>query len=219
MAELLTALRIVGGIALLLANGFFVTTEFALTRVRQFPREEFDSHPGLQRAWEMTDRLEIYLSGCQVGITIASVSLGVVAEPAVAAVIDPIVRMVGIGNTVGQAGHTTTAVILSLALINFLHVVVGEQIPTYLGIERTKTIARYGAPLLYWWTRLMWPFIVAADRVAKGILRVGGVDIHVPGRRAKRVLSLARQRHVPNFRPRWVRRSSAPNSPPSGDVR
>jgi len=177
MAELVTAARLVGGLVLLLANGFFVTTEFALTRVRQFSKDEFDGDGGLARAWEMTDRLEIFLSGCQIGITVASVSLGVVAEPAVAAVLDPFVRMVGIGNTIGQAGHTATAVVLSLALINFLHVVIGEQVPTYLGIERTKTIARYGAPVLYWWTRLMWPFIVLADRVAKGILRLFDVDI------------------------------------------
>ncbi|MFB6157589.1 MAG: CNNM domain-containing protein [Haloferacaceae archaeon] len=175
MVDATTVLRLVGGAVLLLSNGFFVTTEFALTRVRQFPEEEFRDG-GLRRAWEMTERLEIYLSGCQLGITVSSVGLGVVAEPAVAAVLDPAVRALGFG-TAGTAGHTAAAVIVALAVINLLHVVVGEQAPTYLGIERTKLVAKYGAPPLYWWTKATSPVIVVADRVAKGTLSLFGVDI------------------------------------------
>jgi len=175
MVDLELAARLLGGVFLLLSNGFFVTTEFALTRVRQFPESEFTG-PGLERAWEMTERLEIFLSGCQLGITISSIGLGVVAEPAVAAVFDPLVRMLGFGSA-GAAGHTAAAVILSFALINLLHVVIGEQAPTYLGIERTKFVAKYGGPLLYWWTKIMSPVILLADRIAKGILGLFGVDI------------------------------------------
>ena len=175
MVDFATALPLVSGIVLLLSNGFFVTTEFALTRVRQFSEDEFQGG-GLERAWEMTERLEIYLSGCQVGITISSVGLGVVAEPALAAVLDPAVRALGVG-AAGSAGHTATAVIVSFTIINLLHVIVGEQAPTYLGIERTKFVARYGAPLLYWWTKLMSPVIVLSDRAAKGLLGLFGVEI------------------------------------------
>ena len=174
MVDLATALRLIGGIALLFANGFFVTTEFALTRVRQFSEDEFQSG-GLERAWQMTERLEIFLSGCQVGITISSVGLGVVAEPALAAVLDPLVRSVGVGT--GTGGHTAASVLVSFAVINLLHVIVGEQAPTYLGIERTKFVARYGAPLLYWWTKLMAPVIILSDRTAKALLGLFGVEI------------------------------------------
>jgi len=175
MVGIETWLRLVGGVALLLGNGFFVTTEFALTRVRQFDQAEFASG-GLARAWEMTERLEIFLSGCQVGITICSVGLGVVAEPAVAAVFDPLLVDLGFAEP-SAAGHTATSVILALALINLLHVVVGEQVPTYLGVERTKFVSRYGAPLLYWWTWVMSPVILLADRLAKGLLGLFGVDM------------------------------------------
>lgn len=75
-----TALRLGGGLVLLLANAFFVVSEFAMTRVPQFDESAFEGSRGLELAWEMTERLEVYLSGCQVGITIASVGLGVVAE-------------------------------------------------------------------------------------------------------------------------------------------
>ncbi len=173
MVEVVTALRLVGGVFLLLMNAYFVVIEFAMTRVRQFEESEFGESSGLQRAWKMTDRLEIYLSGCQVGITIASVGLGVVAEPAVAKLFNPILHTVG----VGQGSTHTFSAILALALINLMHVIVGEQAPTYLGIERTKFVARYGSGLLYWWTRVLYPVIVVADKVAKALLGLFGVEI------------------------------------------
>lgn len=175
MVEVVTVLRLFGGLFLLLLNGFFVTTEFALTRVPQFPREEFQGHRGLERAWEMTERLEIYLSGCQVGITVASVGLGVVAEPAVSKVVEAGLSAAGLGWSGG--GHLSLSVILSLGLINILHVIIGEQTPTYLGVERTKFVAKYLAPLLYWWTVVMSPFIRFADWTAKALLGLFGITI------------------------------------------
>jgi CBS domain containing-hemolysin-like protein len=169
------AVRLVGGVALLLTNGFFVTTEFAMTRVRQFQQEAFTGHPGLERAWEMSERLEIYLSGCQVGITVSSVGLGVVAEPAVAAAIDPLLAAVGLGG--GGGGHTALSVLLALVTINLAHVVFGEQAPTYLGVERTRWVAKHGSRPLYWWTKLLSPVILASDWAAKATLGLFGVTI------------------------------------------
>ncbi|KAB1196787.1 MULTISPECIES: hemolysin family protein [Haloferax] len=165
-----TAVRLVGGLVLLFANGFFVVSEFAMTRVPQFDQSAFEGSRGLELAWEMTERLEVYLSGCQVGITIASVGLGVVAEPALAAVFNAVLG--------GQPGaHTSLSVLLSLAIINLAHVVLGEQVPTYLGVERSRLVAKYTAPVLYGWTKLMYPVIVVADWFAKRLLALGGVQI------------------------------------------
>ncbi|SFL15457.1 Hemolysin, contains CBS domains [Halogranum rubrum] len=179
MVTTATFLRLLAGIVLLLGNGFFVTTEFAMTRVRQFSEAEFQGSRGLERAWEMTERLEIYLSGCQLGITICSVGLGVAAEPALSALLDPLVQMVGLGGggSGGEGGHTALAAFGSLAIINLLHLTIGEQAPTYLGIERTKTIAKYGGPVLYWWTRILSPIIRLADWTAKALLSLFGVEI------------------------------------------
>ncbi|WP_435318451.1 CNNM domain-containing protein [Haloarchaeobius sp. TZWSO28] len=174
MSELLTAARLLGGFALLLANGFFVGTEFAMTRIRQFPRSEFTGHPGLERAWEMTEELEIYLSGCQVGITVCSIGLGVVAEPALSAAINPLFVLVGLAQ---PGSHTAIAAITAFGLMNFMHVVIGEQAPTYFGVERTKTAAKYGSRPLSLWTKLMSPFIRLADRIAKAILGLFGVEM------------------------------------------
>lgn len=167
-------LRILGGVVLLLGNAFFVTSEFAMTRVPQFDEQEFDGHPGLERAWAMTDELEVYLSGCQIGITVCSVGLGVVAEPAVAAVLAGPLETLGI---TGRGGHTVVSAAIALTIINLFHVVVGEQTPTYLGVERARGVAKYCSRPLYWWSQLMSPVIRFADWTAKAILTVFGVEM------------------------------------------
>ena len=180
MVELATVLALAAGIVLLFGNAFFVVSEFAMTRVRQFPEEEFRGTPGLERAWEMTEQLEIYLSGCQVGITICSVGLGYVAEPALAALIDPAVKAVGLAGLLGGgegAGHTLLSVVLALVVINLFHIIVGEQAPTYLGVERTKQVCTYCSRPLYVWGKVMYPAIALSDRVAKAILGAFGVTI------------------------------------------
>ncbi|WP_336000989.1 hemolysin family protein [Halorientalis halophila] len=162
-------LRLAAGVGLILANGFFVAIEFALTRVRQYPKAEFDQ-PGLRRAWEMTSDLEIYLTSCQVGITASSIAVGIVAEPALAAVFEPYFANSTLAS-VGAGG------ILAFLVINLLHLTHGEQTPTYLGVERTKFVARWGATPLYWFARLISPIITIGDSVAKWTLELFGVEM------------------------------------------
>ncbi|MFT4885211.1 MAG: CBS domain containing-hemolysin-like protein [Natronomonas sp.] len=169
MTPLETGLRLVAGILLILANGFFVAIEFALTRVRQYAESEFDE-PGLRRAWEMTSELEIYLTSCQVGITASSIAVGIVAEPALAAIFEPLFsgsRLAAIG-----AGG-----IIAFVIINLVHLTHGEQTPTYLGVERTKTVCRYGATPLYYFTKLIRPVMEIGDTVAKWTLGLFGVEM------------------------------------------
>ncbi len=177
MDALMLALQLIGGLFLLLMNGFFVVTEFSMTRVRQFSESEFRGTPALERAWEMTERLEIYLSGCQVGITIASVTLGVVAEPAVTALLSGAAGVAGIHVGGSGGGHSVVSAVLALAIVNLLHIIVGEQAPTYLGVERTKWVVRYCAPILYYWTKVTYPAIKFADWAAKGLLSLFGVSM------------------------------------------
>jgi CBS domain containing-hemolysin-like protein len=91
----------------------------------------------------------------------------------VTAVIGTLFGAVGITS----GGHTTLSVLLALAVVNLLHVIVGEQAPTYLGIERAKFVAGYGSGPLYAWTKLMYPVISAADWTAKALLGLGGITI------------------------------------------
>jgi CBS domain containing-hemolysin-like protein len=163
------AIRLIAGIGLILANGFFVAIEFALTRARQYPEAEFDE-PGLRRAWEMTQDLEIYLTSCQVGITASSIAVGIIAEPALAALFEPLVANTFLAS-IGTGG------IIAFVIINLVHLTHGEQTPTYLGVERTKFVARYGATPLYWFHFLIAPVIRIGDGVAKWTLKLFGVEM------------------------------------------
>jgi CBS domain containing-hemolysin-like protein len=167
--ELELAVRLIAGALLILANGFFVAIEFALTRVRQYPESEFDE-PGLRRAWEMTHDLEIYLTSCQVGITASSIAVGIVAEPALAAIFEPLFHQTALASVGAGA-------VIAFVIINLLHLTHGEQTPTYLGVERTKFVARYGATPLYWFAKLISPLIIIGDGVAKWTLRRFGVEM------------------------------------------
>ena len=166
------AVRLVAGIGLILANGFFVAIEFALTRARQFSEDEFivGGHAALQRAWEMTQNLELYLTTCQVGITASSIAVGIVAEPALAALFEPLFA----GTRLASVG---SGAILAFLLINLVHLTHGEQTPTYLGVERSRTVCRYGATPLYWFHRLISPIITLGDGVAKWTLKLFGVEM------------------------------------------
>ena len=166
-------IRISAGVALTGMNAFFVVTEFALTRLRQYSEGRIREESRLRRAWEMTEELEIYLTGCQLGITTSSILLGVVAEPAVTHLLRPAFDWVGLQG----ATAATVSVIVAVVVINLIHKIWGEQAPTYLGVERPLEVARWAAPVLYWWTKATYPVIKLGDGAAKLTLRAIGVEM------------------------------------------
>ena len=165
------ALRLVGGVLLTGMNAFFVVAEFALTRLPQMDPAE--DGPGLERARKLTDRLEIYLTGCQLGITTSSILLGVVAEPAFTHLLRPLFAVIGLSSAITEG----ISVVVAIVLINLIHKIWGEQTPTYLGVERPRQVARYTAPALDWWVTLAYPFIMAGDGIAKATLGAFGVEV------------------------------------------
>ena len=171
MTPLEIAARLVAGVLLILANGFFVAIEFALTRARQFTQDEFiDGDSRLERAWEMTNDLELYLTTCQVGITASSIAVGIVAEPALAALFEPIFA----GSFLATVG---AGALIAYLIINLVHLTHGEQAPTYLGVERSRTVCRYGAAPLHYFYVAISPIIALGDTVAKWTLRLFGVEM------------------------------------------
>ena len=163
------ALRVAAGVGLILINAYFVAVEFALTRLRQYPESEMDT-PGLRRAWEMTGDLEFYLTTCQVWISGTSIALGIVAEPGLAALFAPLFE----NTALASAGAGS---LLGFFIINMVHLTHGEQTPTYLGVERSKQVAAYGARPLYWFAWLISPLIKVGDWVAKATLGLFGVEM------------------------------------------
>jgi IMP dehydrogenase len=169
MEPLEIGLRILGGIILIGVNAYFVAIEFALTRARQYPKSEFDT-PGLELAWEMTNDLEFYLTTCQVWISGTSIALGIIAEPGLAALFEPLFE----NTTLASVGAGS---LLGFLLINLVHLTHGEQTPTYLGVERSKQVAQYGARPLYWFAKILAPAIWVGDSVAKATLGLFGIEM------------------------------------------
>jgi len=169
MEPLEIGLRIFGGVVLIGVNAYFVAIEFALTRLRQYPKSELNT-PGLELAWEMTNDLEFYLTTCQVWISGTSIALGIIAEPGLAALFEPLFE----NTTLASIGAGS---LLGFLLINLLHLTHGEQTPTYLGVERSKQVAQYGARPLYWFAKILAPAIWVGDSVAKATLGLFGIEM------------------------------------------
>lgn len=91
----------------------------------------------------MIQDLEIDLTSCQVDISATRIAVGIIAEPALATLIDPLFENMFLAS-IGAGG------IIALVIINLPHLTHGKQTPTYLGVEQTKFVARYGATPLYW---------------------------------------------------------------------
>jgi len=171
MDSLVIGGRLFAGVLLILANAFFVAIEFALTRARQFTKEEFvGDTPALERAWKMTDNLELYLTTCQVGITASSIAVGIVAEPALAAIFEPLF----VNTALASIG---SGAIIAFLIINLVHLTHGEQTPTYLGVERSRLVCRYGATPLYWFHWIISPIITLGDGIAKLTLKLFGIEM------------------------------------------
>jgi CBS domain containing-hemolysin-like protein len=153
--QMLTVIYIVTVFLLVLANGFFVASEFALVAVRR-SRIEVLAEDGNRRAkvlLELIDNLNGYISATQLGITMASLALGWIGEPAFARLLEVPLR-----GHVSDAMRHTIAFTLAFTAITFLHIVLGELAPKTLALERTERIALAIAwPMRLFHKLLRWP--------------------------------------------------------------
>jgi CBS domain containing-hemolysin-like protein len=166
---------------LIAINGVFVAAEFALVRSRRSKVEQLASEGsrGATAVLEELDRIDEYLSACQLGITMASIGIGFLGEPAVAKLIEPIFG--GISHGVAVA----ISVAIAYTLVTALHVTVGEQAPKLFAISRPEDTARTLAAPLRWFRRASAPFTVALTWMSNGVARLFGVrpgqlDEHQP---------------------------------------
>jgi CBS domain containing-hemolysin-like protein len=156
---------------LVLLNGFFVAAEFALVRSRRgtLEAEALEGKRGARIAVEIMDDLSRYLSSCQLGITLTSLGIGFLGEPAVAELIEPVFS---------DLSHTVTlAISLAIAylLTTSLHITIGEQVPKIYAIQKSEPVARFVARPLVFFTRIFRPFIALLNAASNGILRLLGI--------------------------------------------
>ena len=164
-------------VALVLANGFFVAAEFCLVSVRRTRIEELVAHGNaaarsVQQAVEKPDR---FIAATQLGITIASLALGWIGEPALAQFIEPAFRFLppGWGDA---ASHTAAASTLAFVVITFVLVVVGELMPKSIALQRPEEAALIVAGPILLTEKLFRPLIAALNGTGNFLLRAIGFE-------------------------------------------
>jgi CBS domain containing-hemolysin-like protein len=159
---------------LLLANAFFVGAEFAIMSARRSSieaRADAGSRAATTVLWAM-ENVSLMLACAQLGITIASVSLGVVAEPALAHALEPVLADLGL-----PAGwEHGVAVAIALLVIVSLHVILGEMVPKNAAVSSPDRAALLFGPPLVAIARVVKPIITALNWVANRVIRAWGVE-------------------------------------------
>ncbi len=156
---------------LVLLNAFFVAAEFAIVKVRGTRVAELAAEGGLRArvAEHLVSHLDAYLSATQLGITMASLGLGWVGEPALSHLLEPPLDRVGLASATTL--HAASA-ILAFAVITFLHIVIGELAPKSVAIRKPEATALWVALPLRWFYLIFRPLIWFFNSAANLVLRV-----------------------------------------------
>lgn len=163
-------------VLLLLSNGFFVASEFAMVKVRKTRIEQLvnEGNATAKVALEALKDLDKFIAAVQLGVTISSIGLGWVGEGTLARIIEPLFAFLpGISHTI--ATHTVSASI-AFALITFLHVVIGELVPKSIALEYTEKTALFVAKPMQLITTLFNPFIWLLNGFGNSLLNM----LHIP---------------------------------------
>ncbi len=176
MSDLTVIIGLLAVLGLVAANGLFVATEFAYVAVRRTRIEHLASH-GHARARLLLGslkQLDMYIAATQLGITMSSLGLGWVGEPAIAHLIEPPLENLA-GDWVGTAAAHTIAVTVAFAVITALLIVFGELAPKTMALERAERTALLAAAPIALFTRTFRPFIWALNRMGLAVVRLAGV--------------------------------------------
>jgi CBS domain containing-hemolysin-like protein len=166
-------LLLVGVAVLVAANGFFVAAEFALVRARDAKVDQMvdEGLRGAALVRVQVDRIDEYLSACQLGITMASIGIGFLGEPAIASLLEE-----PLGNVVSHGVAVVIAFTVSYLIVTAAHITVGEQVPKIYAITHPEVTARRGARLLSAFRATFRPLIWALNTASNAMLRWLGVD-------------------------------------------
>jgi CBS domain containing-hemolysin-like protein len=156
---------------LVAVNGLFVAAEFALVRSRRARIESLSEQDtaGARRVLDQIERMDEYLSACQLGITMASIGIGFLGEPAVAQLL---VDIFGLSSGLAHG----IAVAVAFAFVTSVHISVGEQVPKMVAIDKAETTARRLARPLDWFRAATAPFTLALTAISNAVVRLFGVN-------------------------------------------
>lgn len=168
-------LGIIAVFVLVFANGFFVASEFSLvavrrSRVAELVAQQKANAKALQRA---VDQLDANLAATQLGITMSSLALGWLGEPALAHLIEPL--LVGLLGAWAQTGSHAIAIAIAFLIITALHIVLGELAPKSLALQRSEATALWVARPLRLFLILLWPAIFLLNGLGNQVLKLAGL--------------------------------------------
>ncbi|WP_018753353.1 hemolysin family protein [Paenibacillus sanguinis] len=161
---------------LVFLNGFFVAAEFSLVKVRQSRLTQLvrEGNRRANYALKVNHRLDTYLSATQLGITLASLGLGWIGEPAISELlIEPLMHKIG---ATDPTLISTVSVAVGFAIITFLHIVMGELAPKSLAIQKSEETSLWLSWPLLMFYRLFLPVIWLLNAAANGVLRLVGIE-------------------------------------------
>lgn len=161
-------------LVLILANGFFVAAEFAVISARRAqiePRAEAGSGPAKLTIKAM-EKVALMLATTQLGVTICSLLILLIAEPSIHHLLEPLLLSFGLSEQVG----TGVAFTITLILVSFLHVVIGEMVPKNISFSIPERAALVLVPVLYGIAQLVRPIVWALNWSANAILKIFRVD-------------------------------------------
>jgi putative hemolysin len=162
---------------LVFMNGFFVSAEFALvgarrTRIAQLVEEGSTAAKSAQKAIE---HLDSYIAATQLGITLASLALGWIGEPAVASLLEPLFHAVLPESEAATASHTV-AVVIGFSFVTLLHIVMGELVPKSIALQRPESVALIVSRPVTWFLRIFSPVIHLMNSIGNRIVKLLGFE-------------------------------------------
>ncbi|MBL8949832.1 MAG: HlyC/CorC family transporter [Myxococcaceae bacterium] len=167
-----------GALVLVIANGFFVAFEYSMVKVRATQLEALavEGRAGARSALGIRKALDTWLSASQSGITLMSLGLGWVGEPAFATLIHPVLaRIFGETEAMQRIAHTV-GLVLAFGVITFLHIVVGEQVPKTIAIQKPESTALALSPPMRVFYVMFFPVIWVLNHGTRAALKLFGLE-------------------------------------------
>ena len=168
--------RLAGVMALVLANGFFVAAEFSIVAVRKTRIDQLvaENHRGARAVRRAVTNPDSYIAATQLGITMASLGLGWIGEPALAALIQPLLRF--LPATLAETTAHSMAVAVAFAVVTALHIVLGELAPKTIALERAEATALLVVKPTELFMRVFSPFIRLLNGAGQAVVRALGLQ-------------------------------------------
>ena len=162
-------------VLLVILNGFFVAAEFALVKVRESRIAELEKQKPLfaSTAGWLLNRLDASLSACQLGITMASLGLGWIGEPAVAHLLRPVFSVIGVQSEIWIHG---VSFVVAFSAITAVHLVLGEQAPKIFAIRRPEMVLLWCALPMKIFYLISFPFVIGLNGITTYLLKRIGIE-------------------------------------------